>query len=55
MFPAHTYDKRFAVFTPHLVHNFHKFGVVVQPIVPTIFAVPVPRLIDDIHLVAAVS
>ncbi|PWT76413.1 MAG: hypothetical protein C5B59_06725 [Bacteroidetes bacterium] len=55
MLPAHPNDKLFSVLLPSLVHGLDKFWMKVKPLPPTVLAVAMPRLIDDIHLVAAVS
>ena len=55
MFTTQTYNEFFSVLSPRFIHRFHKLGVEIHPLPETVRTVSVPRLIDDIHLVAAVG
>src|SRR5208282_4180172 len=45
--------ERAAVFAPCLVDRFYELGMEIHPLKETVLTVPVPRLVDDVHLVAA--
>lgn len=52
---AQANDKLLAVFFPRLIDRRDKLGMEVKPLPPTVFAIRMARLIDDIHLVTTVN